>query len=60
MRGIIKAYSIDVNAGVIDGDDGNQYGFTQSEWAGDNAPAANDKVNFNGMQRWASKVSAEK
>jgi cold shock CspA family protein len=59
MRGTVKAYSKDVNAGVIKGDDGNQYGFTKSEWGGDESPAANESVNFDGAYRKASNVSTK-
>ena len=59
MRGKIKAYSEDVNAGVITGEDGKVYGFAVNEWIEGKKPVPDQSVSFTGYQRMASKVSAE-
>jgi hypothetical protein len=47
IRGIIVAYSNDVNAGVIKAGDGKKYYFTKSEWSSSAVnPARNLAVAF--------------
>ena len=58
-KGTIKAYSPDVNAGVIECDSGNTYEFRERDWSGDATPVAKQKVRFDGASRTATKVSAE-
>lgn len=59
MRGTVKAYSVDVNAGVIECDTGATYNFSQKEWNGNTAPATEQRVSFQGTSRTATKVFAE-
>ena len=54
--GTIKAYSPSVNAGVIEGDDGDTYDFPDTEWTGRTNPAAQDTVEFEGTARKARRV----
>lgn len=59
LRGTIKAYSIDVNAGIIQCDKGDTYNFSQSEWNGSRAPLVEQRVTFSGNSRVATKIFAE-
>lgn len=58
MRGTIKAYSLSVNAGVIECEHGNTYDFREADWQGVEAPAPNRVVQFDGVDRKAVKVRA--
>ena len=60
MKGNIKAYSNDVNAGVISGEDGNMYCFPRSEWWSKNIPVGNETVRFNPAGRHATKVTGDR
>jgi len=60
MRGTVKAYSLDVNAGVIECDAGETYGFSQNDWNATHAPVMRERVTFQGFSRTATKVYAEK
>lgn len=60
MRGTIKAYSLCVNAGVIECEAGNTYEFKDSDWSGNIAPLVNDSVRFEGFKRIATRVSSAK
>lgn len=60
MRGTIKAYSLDVNAGVIKCDAGKTYEFRENEWNGKVAPVVNDVVMFEGFNRTATRVRSDK
>jgi hypothetical protein len=57
MKGKIKAYSADVNAGLISGEDGRTYRFTKSEWGGRENPFGDERVNFAGETRQAKKIT---
>jgi hypothetical protein len=57
MKGKIKAYSADVNAGVIVGDNRKTYGFRQTEWRGIALPAKDEKVTFDGKNQQATNIS---
>ena len=56
MKGFILAYSLCVNAGVIEGDDGKTYAFPKNEWRGLLAPVKNGLVSFHGSSRNATSV----
>jgi hypothetical protein len=60
MRGTVKAYSKDVNAGVIKCDTGKTYDFSRNEWHEDILPYANQIVEFQGSSRTASKIFLRK
>ncbi|HEU4837862.1 MAG TPA: hypothetical protein VFS88_00455, partial [Micavibrio sp.] len=59
IRGTIKAYSKDVNAGVIQCEDGKTYDFSQDEWNDRTAPHAEQRVLFQAYSRKATKVFSE-
>ncbi|PZQ47414.1 MAG: hypothetical protein DI551_03360 [Micavibrio aeruginosavorus] len=59
MRGTILAYSTSVNAGVIVCDEENTFDFRELDWMGKLAPAARQRVEFEGASRTATKVRAE-
>lgn len=59
-KGTVKAYSLSVNAGVIEGDDGKTYDFPQDEWQHKETPAVHDKVEFEGHARKARQVICKK
>jgi uncharacterized membrane protein YhaH (DUF805 family) len=46
MKGKILDYSIQESSGLISGEDGNRYKFSNSEWKADKAPKVNQKVDF--------------
>ena len=46
MKGRIKAYSKDVNAGLIIADNGSSYIFPKKEWNGQKSPEVNKRVEF--------------
>ncbi len=46
MNGKVKAYSTDVNAGVIKGNDGKDYQFQNETWGGASQPKQNESVTF--------------
>ena len=46
MQGQILEYSVQTNAGVITGDDGNRYTFAGSEWKESALPARGMRVDF--------------
>ena len=46
MQGQILNYSVQTNAGVITGDDGNRYTFAGSEWKENALPAHGMRVDF--------------
>ncbi len=46
MKGLIKAYSEAVNAGIITGEDGRCYPFTKGVWGHKAAPANDAEVVF--------------
>ena len=56
MKGKIKAYSTDVNAGVISGDDGKSYHFGKNEWTGKTLPQSNENEQFTPADRAAVNV----
>ena len=55
-KGFILAYSLSVNAGVIEGDDGNTYAFPKEQWHGLLAPVKNGLVSFMGSSHNATSV----
>jgi hypothetical protein len=59
MRGTVKAYSVDVNAGVIECDSGETYNFSQKEWNGATTPTPEQRVTFQASPRTATKVFSE-
>ncbi len=46
MRGKILDYTIQNSTGVISGEDGNRYQFSNSQWKSDKSPTVNQKVDF--------------
>uniref|UniRef100_UPI00404733F9 hypothetical protein n=1 Tax=Aliarcobacter sp. TaxID=2321116 RepID=UPI00404733F9 len=46
MKGKILDYSIQNSTGIISGDDGIRYQFSNSQWKSDKAPTVNQKVDF--------------
>jgi hypothetical protein len=46
MKGKILDYSIQNSSGIISGEDGNRYEFSNTEWKSDKAPKVNQKVDF--------------
>ena len=60
MRGTIKAYSLCVNAGVIECETGKTYDFRESDWNGNTAPSKEQKVQFDATNRTATSVRALK
>ena len=57
IKGTILAYSDDVNAGVIDGDDGRKYPFAATEWLATSKPQNNMSVVFTPSAKAALKVN---
>lgn len=57
MNGVILAYSSDVSAGVIRGDDGKSYYFPKTEWASaENRPLTGLTVTFSRREHNACQV----
>jgi hypothetical protein len=57
MNGVILAYSSDVSAGVIKGEDGRSYYFPKTEWASaENHPVSGLTVTFSRRERNACHV----
>jgi len=46
MKGKILDYSIQNSSGIISGEDGNRYEFTNAEWKNDKAPKVNQRIDF--------------
>ncbi len=46
MKGKILDYSVQESKGIISGDDGKRYSFTNSEWKGAESPKINQTVDF--------------
>ena len=46
MKGKILDYSIQSSSGLISGEDGKRYKFSNTEWKSDKAPKINQKVDF--------------
>ena len=46
MKGKILDYNIQNSTGIISGDDGQRYNFTNGEWKSDKSPTVNQKVDF--------------
>lgn len=44
MKGKVLNYNIQDSKGIISADDGKRYNFTNSEWKGEQSPAANQTV----------------
>ena len=59
MKGKILDYSIQNSSGVISGEDGNRYEFTNSEWKSDKAPKANQNVDFEADEKSAKGIYLE-
>jgi uncharacterized membrane protein YhaH (DUF805 family) len=59
MKGKILDYSIQNSSGIISGEDGNRYKFSNSEWKSDKAPKANQKVDFEAEDTIAKQIYLE-
>lgn len=59
MKGKILDYSIQNSSGIISGEDGNRYEFTNSEWKSDKAPKANQNVDFEADEKSAKGIYLE-
>jgi hypothetical protein len=59
MKGKVTAYSISVNAGIIKGDDGNDYQFNQRQWRDHKLPMNNQSVTFDNNSNQAQEVSGK-
>jgi len=59
MKGKILDYSIQNSSGIISGEDGNRYEFTNAEWKSDKAPKANQSVDFEADEKNAKGVYLE-
>lgn len=46
MKGKILDYNIQESKGIISGDDGQRYSFSNSEWKSSESPKANQNVDF--------------
>ena len=46
MKGRILDYNINKSSGIISGEDGGRYMFSNEEWKGDKSPAVNQMVDF--------------
>jgi len=47
MKGKILDFSVQNSGGIISGDDGKRYTFSNSEWKSDKSPNVNQIVDFN-------------
>ena len=59
MKGKILDYSIQNSSGIISGEDGNRYEFTNEEWKSDKAPKTNQKVDFEADDKIAKGIYLE-
>jgi len=59
MKGKILDYNIQNSTGIISGDDGQRYNFTNKEWKGDKAPSVNQKVDFEIDEKNAKSIYLE-
>jgi hypothetical protein len=59
MKGKILDYSIQNSSGIISGEDGSRYEFTNAEWKSDKAPKANQNVDFEADEKNAKGIYLE-
>ena len=59
MKGKILDYSIQNSSGIISGEDGNRYEFSNTEWKSDKAPKTNQKVDFEADNKIAKGIYLE-
>jgi len=59
MKGKILDYSIQNSSGIISGEDGNRYEFSNIEWKSDKAPKVNQKVDFETDDKTAKGIYLE-
>jgi len=59
MKGKILDYSIKNSSGIISGEDGNRYEFSNSEWKSDKSPKVNQKVDFDAEDKIAKAIYLE-
>ena len=60
MKGKILDYSIQNSSGVISGDDGKRYNFTNLEWKSDKNPTAKQIVDFSIDEENATSIYLDK
>ena len=56
MKGKILGYDADAHSGVITGEDGHRYRFTEKDWRSDRRPAAGASVDFDRNEDCAIEV----
>jgi len=59
MKGKILDYSIQNSSGIISGEDGNRYEFSNEEWKSNKAPKVNQKVDFEADDKIAKGIYLE-
>ena len=59
MKGKILDYSIQNSSGIISGEDGNRYEFSNSDWKSDKAPKVNQCVDFEAEEKNAKGIYLE-
>ena len=59
MKGTILDYSIQNSSGLISGENGNRYEFSNTEWKSDKAPKINQKVDFEADDKIAKSIYLE-